>query len=176
MMESVICTANTKGTHFYLFDGSLSNESYPWIDDQLIVDSMEDAWDAMMASDALTFTLSILSDLNIHESFGSHISVPSVPRNIPISLNIDCLQSPECNINLYDNSNFLTVYDTLNSSKLSLSMSGFTVNLFGNVPVPGALVHVDHVRNIDILLDEMTIYGGNQSNVYKPIYFRTHRF
>ena len=63
-LNDLYCTAYTKSTHFYLFDGSSSNASYPWIDDELIVDSMEDAFVIMLMLNA-----SILSKTDV----SSHI-------------------------------------------------------------------------------------------------------
>ena len=121
---------------FYIFD---DNEN-PSIN-ETNAESIQNAWNLIVSSiksnnssfntsdsNQFIFNISILSHLDIIES--SDIIIPSLfnPNNIPITLNIVCLQTTPCNLNIV-NTNFITIMDeNLNSTKLILYLHSFVAN------------------------------------------------
>ena len=159
---------------FYLLDSALSNDTYPSLDQDLFVDSIQEAWDTILSSlipsnDSLTFNLCILSDLHINQS--SEIDIPWTRASSPITLNIECLLRTPCVLHLHANSTLLSLYDAAhNSTKLILSLSNLDVNIADTSGRAGMFLDVFDVQHLDVLLDAVRIFALDGFFAHRPIW------
>ena len=132
---------------YYLIDQSITNISIPsLISNDNIFNSIGDVWNNILSSFNATvngtstlnmsnpknfiFNVTILSDLTIPlRSYATpNIYVPEIVGNInnyPITLNIDCMRSSPCTINIFNGSSFIAVQASAHAPKLILSIQGW---------------------------------------------------
>ena len=129
---------------YYVADRSITNISIPsHISNDKIFNSIGDIWnDIILSFDATVngtstinmsdpnnfiFNVTILSGFTI--PFRSYVTpniyVPEIAQNLnnySITLNIDCMRSPPCTINIFNGSSFIAVQASAYAPKLILSL------------------------------------------------------
>eukprot|EP01084_Bolivina_argentea_P179816 310696_1 len=167
------------GKNYYLIDQSIaSNYTIPlYVNNNTIVYSIEEAWNNIIISlqqvlngsniinitdpNEFIFNINILSDINVIQS--SNIILPSISNydNHPITLNVNCMASYTCNINIKNGTRFINIMQqNSNATKLILSIHDLNINVFTGLFANPYFIRAVNIEQLDVLLNNVNIYGS----------------